>query len=261
MNVFDAMGIYWAEIADKNKPEQQIQFLKATLKTSGYVLDLACGTGRHAIPLTKDGYCVVGLDISRTLLSIAKKRYSQIQLVRGDMRFLPFTHEAFTAAISMDTSFGYLPTEQDGSQSLSELRQALNPRGVLIVDVFNREQLISKYSRKPRFKWALLPFLLKLPNRWLLCRFFKWREYPSFWLLQKRTVSKGGECLSDLWVIYDKATSQLVIYEHSVRLYTLNQLQDLLAKSGFMVQQLYGGYKREAFGADSSRLILLATAK
>jgi SAM-dependent methyltransferase len=261
MNVFDAMGIYWAEIADKNKPEQQIQFLKVALTTKGYILDLACGTGRHTIPLTKDGYCVVGLDVSRNLLSIAKKRYSQVQLVRGDMRFLPFKHEAFAAAISMDTSFGYLPTEQDDMQSLRELRQALNPRGVLIVDVFNREQLISIYRRKSRFRLALLPFLLKFPNRWLLCRFFKWREYPSFWLLQKRTVKKTGERLSDLWVIYNKATSQLVTYEHAVRLYSLNQLQGLLEKSGLIIQSIHGSYEREEFGADSARLILLANAK
>lgn len=261
MNVFDAMGFYWAEIADKSKTEQQLQFLKSTLKTKSCILDLACGTGRHTIPLTKDGYCVVGLDISRTLLNIAKKRYSQVQLVRGDMRFLPFKPHAFEAAISIDTSFGYLPTEQDDMQSLRELRQVLNTRGVLIVDVFNREQLISKYKSNPRFKWALLPILLKFHNHWLLCRLFNWKEYPSFWLLQKRTVNNSGDRLCDLWVIHDKLTSQMLVYKHVARLYKLNQLQGLLEKSGFMVQSIYGSYERENFGADSARLILLATAK
>ncbi len=47
MNVFDEMGIYWAEIADQNQTERQMQFIKNTLKAEGLVLDLACGTGRH----------------------------------------------------------------------------------------------------------------------------------------------------------------------------------------------------------------------
>lgn len=95
MNVFDEMGNYWAEIADKNSTENQIHFIKNILKTNGYVLDLACGTGRHSIPLSKEGYGMVGLDASLNLLRIAKKRWSQIQLVRGDMRFLSFRSGAF----------------------------------------------------------------------------------------------------------------------------------------------------------------------
>ena len=73
-NVFDEMGVYWAEIADKNQTEKQLQFLKTHLKPEGYVLDLACGTGRHSIPLSTEGYDMVGLDVSPKLLRIAKQR-------------------------------------------------------------------------------------------------------------------------------------------------------------------------------------------
>ncbi|MGD0996319.1 MAG: class I SAM-dependent methyltransferase [Candidatus Bathyarchaeia archaeon] len=109
MSVFDEMGVYWAEIADQNSTERQTQFIKNTLKENGLVLDLACGTGRHLIPLSKEGYNMVGLDISLNLLKIAKNRWSHIQLVRGDTRCLPFKAGAFSATVSMDTSFGYLP--------------------------------------------------------------------------------------------------------------------------------------------------------
>ncbi len=77
MNVFDQMGVYWAEIADQNPTERQVQFIENTLKPQGLILDLACGTGRHMIPLSKEGYDVVGLDISRNLLKIAKTRLEQ----------------------------------------------------------------------------------------------------------------------------------------------------------------------------------------
>lgn len=66
------MGNYWSEIADQNQTQKQIQFLKNVLPRSGLVLDLACGTGRHLIPLSMEGYDMVGLDISFRLLKMGK---------------------------------------------------------------------------------------------------------------------------------------------------------------------------------------------
>jgi ubiquinone/menaquinone biosynthesis C-methylase UbiE len=90
MNVFDEMGKYWAEIADQNPTDMQIQFIKNILKANGLILDLACGTGRHAVPLSKEGHDMVGLDISPNLLRIAKNHSSSVKLVMADMRRLPF---------------------------------------------------------------------------------------------------------------------------------------------------------------------------
>jgi len=260
------MGLYWAEIADQNQTDSQIKFLKSALEPDSLVLDLASGTGRHSIPLSKDGYNMVGLDISPNLLRIAKKRWSQIQLVRGDMRCLPFKAGAFSATVSMDTSFGYLPCEQDDRQSLRELREAVDQEGVLIIDVFNRESLMLKYKGNWRagFKGVFLPILLKSNNRlsrMALFRFFKWREYPSFFLLQKRTVNADGDMLCDLWVVYDKARGQIRVFRHTARLYEFKRLQVLLEEAGFMVKHVYGDYDGQIFSHNSNRLILVANAK
>ena len=269
-NVFDEMGIYWAEIADENSTARQIESLKNTVKRDGLILDLACGTGRHTNPLTIEGYNMVGLDVSSTLLRIAKKRLVQAQLVKADMQHLPFKPKAFLAALSMDTSFGYLPSEEDDLQSLTELRETLSQGGLLVLDVFNREHLIRKYKTglKRRFlallKWMPLPLLLKLPSRLskrLLFWFFKWKEYPSFFLLQKRTVSGNGERLCDLWVIYDKDKMQIMVFNHVARLYEFRQLQVLLGEAGFLVNRVYGDYEGQNFSVDSSRLIVMASAK
>ena len=266
LSVFDEMGLYWAEIADQSHTEKQIQFIKNILKGNGLVMDLACGTGRHSIPLSKEGYNMVDLDISLNLLTIAKNRWSHIQLVRGDTRCLPFKAGAFSASISMDTSLGVLPSEHDDLQSLKELREAFGQDGVLIVDVFNRERLMLKYNanRRTEFKWVFLPILLRFNNRLarrVLFRFFKWREYPSFFLFQKRTVNAGGERVCDLWVVCDKAGRQIRVFRHISRLYELKRLQLLLEEAGFTVKQVYGDYDGQSFNRNSSRLILVANAK
>lgn len=184
---------------------------------------------------------MVGLDVSTNLLRIAKQRSSSIQIVRGDMRFLPFKTETFTATISMDTSLGYLPSESDDAKSLSELRRVLKQEGAMLVDVFNRENLTAKYRGKNQTP--------------------KTKEYPSFFLLQNRTVSCNGDWLCDSWTVRDKAGGQVRIFEHTVRLYDSTKLQGLLENAGFAVKEVYGSYDGEKFSPDSPRLILVAYAK
>lgn len=238
-NVFDAMGVYWAEIADKNQTEKQFQFLTNNLKLCGFILDLACGTGRHSIPLSQLGNDIVGLDISINLLKIAKQRWQKIMVIRGDMRFLPFKPQAFGAAISMDTSFGYLPSEKDDQLSLTELGKTLEQNGIVVIDVFNREQLMQKFQLEKS-----TPL-----------------EYPSFFLRQKRTVNPNGQWLCDLWIVCDKASGRRVTFEHVVRLYEFNNLQSLIEKAGFTVERVCGGYQGENLSSNSSRLILIAIKK
>ena len=151
--------------------------------------------------------------------------------------------------------------------SLNELRRVVKQGGTLIFDVFNREQLLLKYQlgKSKRFfsrlRWAALPFLLKLHNRRMLFGFFKWRVYPSFFLLQKRVVSQNGIKLCDMWVVWDKVKGQSVVFEHAVRLYEFSELQALLEQTGFGVNQVYGGYEGENVNPSSSRLILVSNTK
>lgn len=183
---------------------------------------------------------MVGLDVSLKLLKIAKQRSRETALVRADMRFLPFKSEAFAAAVSMDTSFGYLPTENDDAASLAELHRVLACSGVLVIDLFNREKLICRYGERGSFKW---------------------REYPSFWLQQKRTVTKDGGRLIDLLIIHDKSDGQIRVFKHEARLYTLNTLQGLLKNAGFEIGEIYGDYDESGFSVGSNRLIGVARTK
>jgi ubiquinone/menaquinone biosynthesis C-methylase UbiE len=234
------MGTYWAEIADKHQTSRQIIFLKSHLRGDGYILDVACGSGRHSIALCKMGFDMVGLDISAKLLRIAKQRHHPIQLVRGDMRFLPFKTEAFSAAITMDTSLGYLPSEEEDEQSLAEIKRALSPSGEFIIDVFNRQNLDAKYQGKPPLQ--------------------KTRQYPSFLLYQKQTVNQKGDRRQDVWEVHDTANGQVKVFEHSVRLYDYSRLEQLLASVGFTVKAVFGDYEGQDFNIDSPQLILVAYA-
>lgn len=237
-NVFDEMDDLWAEIVDKNQTQRQIDLLTRQLPRGGNILDVACGTGRHSIALTAAGFNVVGIDISPHLLRIAKRQGAK-DLVLGDMRFLPFKDDAFGAAISMDTSFGYLSTESEDLQSLAEINRILIARGTFTVDVFNREHFATKYSGNA-----------PVSKTW---------EYSSFYLQQTRTVSKSGDRLHDLWIVRPKKEGSEKAFEHTVRLYTSQQLTSLLKKARFTLQATYGDYEEQPYSQTTPRLILRAS--
>jgi SAM-dependent methyltransferase len=264
-NVFGEMGNYWMEIAEKHFTENQVQFLKGTLKKEGLILDLECGTARHAIALGNSGFNVVGLDASATLLKIAKKQSKAAQLVLGDIRFLPFKTSSFTSVVSMDTSFGYLPSPQDDLLCLSEIQKALVNGGLFVMDVFNKEKMLFKHrkSAAKRFSARLEEAFLRFQiNHWtFLLRLWKWRDFPSFYLLQKRSVSVDGGLMRDFWVTRDKATGEICVFVHIVRLFGRNFLKDLLFKSGFSVDKVYGDYEKADFGNGAKRLILVGHKK
>jgi SAM-dependent methyltransferase len=260
-NVFDDMGVFWAEIADKNHTERQIQFLKNNLNKKGLILDLACGTGRHLIPLSAKGYRLIGVDSSLKLLRIAKQRCPRIDVIRVDLRCLPFKKEIFEAAISMDTSIGYLPTETDDIQSMIELNRTLVKGGTFFVDVFNIKLLKHKYGKKgqiDRVNWFGIQVLLKICGKRVF-RFLKLKEYPSFYLLQRRLINSDSKKLEDLWFIYTKNSEKVIKFKHKVRLYEHEELEGMLSKSEFKVKCILGGYEHQEFSTESTRLILITT--
>jgi ubiquinone/menaquinone biosynthesis C-methylase UbiE len=203
------------------------------------VLDVACGTGRHTIALCLAGFDVVGLDISTNLLKIARKRGALV-LVRGDMRFLPFKSGYFTAAVSIDNSFGYLPSEKEDEQGLADVKRVLKPNGMFVLDVFNREKLTEKYRLRKASP--------------------KLYSYQSFMLKQERTVSADGTWLCDRWTVKQRANGQEHVFEHKARLYTLVRLEGMLSEAGFFIDKTFGDYEQQPFSPASPRLIIKSSA-
>jgi len=70
------------------------------------VLDVGCGTGRSIIPLARRACRVVGLDISKHMLMLAKRKatskrcFSKVDLVVGDSEAMPFVDASFGAIAS-----------------------------------------------------------------------------------------------------------------------------------------------------------------
>jgi len=104
---------------------------RINLPAGWHVLDVACGTGNTAIPLTRAGCIVTGLDIATNLLHQARERARSegldISFVEGDAEQLPFPDSSFDAVVSM---FGAMFAPRPELVA-AEMARVLKPGGLL----------------------------------------------------------------------------------------------------------------------------------
>ena len=102
----------------------------------GPILELGCGTGRVALPLARRGSRVVGIDRSASMLARARTRvtraklHSSIQLIRGDIRHLPFPDKTFALVMAPYGILQSLLDEQLLSATLKDVRRVLTRDGI-----------------------------------------------------------------------------------------------------------------------------------
>ncbi len=105
------------------------------------ILDIGCGTGRHAIELTQRGYRVVGIDLSESQLKRAREKAAQqgldIDFRRYDARKLPFRGEFDLAIMLCEGSFPLMETDEMNYRILENAAKALKPGGKLIFTTLN----------------------------------------------------------------------------------------------------------------------------
>ena len=105
------------------------------------ILDIGCGTGRHALELARRGYAVVGVDLSDSQLARARQKAAeqgvQVDFRRGDARELPFRAEFDLAIMLCEGAFPLMETDEMNFQILQGAAHALRPGGKLVFTTLN----------------------------------------------------------------------------------------------------------------------------
>jgi SAM-dependent methyltransferase len=103
------------------------------LKTD--LFDEALADGLYPL-LSARAPTVVGIDVARSTVRAARRRYAQLHGMEGDVRALPFSSNAFDAVISNST-LDHFGTTADIDSGLRELQRVLRPGGQLLVTLDN----------------------------------------------------------------------------------------------------------------------------
>ncbi|MCU1303305.1 MAG: Methyltransferase type 11 [Candidatus Sulfotelmatobacter sp.] len=120
-------------------------FVRRTpIQPGSRLLDVACGTGNSAIPATRAGASVTGVDIAPNLLAQARERAAaenlDIHFEEGDAEELPFEKHSFDIVLSM---FGAMFAPRP-ERVAAELLRVCKPGGLIAMANWTPEGFVGK---------------------------------------------------------------------------------------------------------------------
>lgn len=200
---------------------------------NAHFLDLACGSGRHALFLNKLGYRVSGADISSNNIEMAKEYEREgLNFMVHDMRN-PLPGGPYDFILNLFTSFGYFEEESDQLKTLQSVKKGLAEKGVLVMDFLNAHKVIRQLVPEEDQLIDGVQFKIK-------------RYVQKGWLFKEIDITDGNNR-------FHYREEVRVLYDKDFRL--------LFNAAGLHITNIFGDYELQAYHPDKSdRLILFASA-
>jgi len=200
------------------------------------ILDAGCGPGRIAVELAMRGAQVTGVDIIRPFLNAALESAEdegvKLDLVQADLRTF-VRPEAFDAAVSLYTSFGYCDTIEEDMQILKNIAASVKKGGWFVLEMTGREIAVRDFTEG------------------------EWFERGGFTVLTEFSVVGAWEGLRSRWMLIDEAGHKL---DHVFvqRLYSAVELRRLMIASGFLSVEIYGDFDFSPYNEKARTMVLVA---
>lgn len=247
MEAYTSFAEVYDQFMDNVPYREWADFLQEILQkegiSDGLVLDLGCGTGSMTEELAGRGYDMIGVDNSEDMLEIAMEKRQEsghdILYLLQDMQGFEL-YGTVRAVVSVCDSVNYVTEKEELEQVFRLVNNYLDPGGIFVFD-FNTE--------------------------------YKYRE-----VLGDRTIAENREDSSFIWdnyyyeeehmneyelTLFIQETDQKELYHkyqetHFQRAYTLEEIRELLEKSGLRFVAAYEDYTKEAPGKGSERICVVA---
>jgi len=179
---------------------------------------------------------VTGVDRTVFFLERARARATEAQVavefVLEDMR--RFSRPAgFDLIVNIFTSFGYFDDKADDLRVLELVRENLRPRGVFLLEMVSKERVARSFQATTS---------TELPNGDVL---FERHEIVDDWtrIRNRWTLIRAGHTRT---------------FEFTHRIYSGQEMKDLLASAGLVDGRIYGDLDGHPYGFDAQRLIAVA---
>jgi SAM-dependent methyltransferase len=233
-------------------------------EAGGPVLEIACGTGRVAIPIARQGFAVTGLDVVPAMLERARFKAEAADLpvrwVEGDARDFDLGGERFRLIFLTGNAFQAFLTNADQEALLGRVRAHLHEEGLFAFE-----------TRNPR--WRTREDRDEDPDGLFVCLETRAEEEA----LPPHTDAEGREVRESRTRTYDHvaqvlhwtsyrcwhegARERVKITRTALRYTFPQELAALLHHNGFTIVRRYGDWDGEPLTAASPSIIVVCRKK
>jgi SAM-dependent methyltransferase len=214
---------------------------------AGSVLELACGTGRLTVPIAQSGVEIVGVDLSPTMLEIARAKAassgSPVTFVQADMCAFDLP-QRFNLIFIAGNSLQHMLSAQALQQCFVCVRRHLAPGGRFAFDVANPN--LSQLARDSPQRSLVLQ--VDHPHRGLIT-------------VEETAHYEPATGIRDLtWYFSAPSAADFRIISFRLRMIVPQEIELALAAAGFRIDTRYGEYWRIPFEPSSPRQVYLCSA-
>lgn len=114
------------------------------------VLELACGTGNHALHLAELGYGMTATDYSADMLAVARAKAAErrlpVDFYELDMRAVPLPDQPYDAVVCLFDSIGYVQTDQALNEVFSGVRKSLRTGGIFLFEFWHAPAMVNQFD-------------------------------------------------------------------------------------------------------------------
>lgn len=180
------------------------------------ILDLACGTGIPSLIFLKKGYQIIGIDKSKEMLDIFKKKIGNYPNLKNNLVLIESDITNFSLNIQVDAvvsfydSINYLLTEEDLEKCFSSVYKFLKEGGIFTFDMNT---------------------IFVLENFWANNKFV--RESENIKTVWENRFDKKLKISTLYLKCYPKNSKEFFIELHQERGYEYKTIIKLLKKIGF----------------------------
>ncbi len=235
---------YYDLIYKDKKYNKETKFILGLIKKNKIkgknLLEIGCGTGGHAIILKKEGFNIVGIDLSKEMLDVAKKKTKSIKFIQGDMRNFNLKKK-FDIILCLFSVIRYNKNYNDIKKTIRNFYKHLKKDGLLIFDMgFNKERFKDGYLDSQVVKIEKNTFLVRIGK--------SIRE------------NKNNATILFAYVLIKNKKIEFFKEEHNLCIFDTVEVKKLTGEIGFKAK-LYENYTNKPWNQKSKKYVVFACLK